>query len=173
VESKSRRNYRGFHQSTSRGVADSGRGVHQVSYSRIGRGNIDLTKLEGLEKRLDQLTPKQEEAYRRGVLDGERAGLNLLGHLPFIFQQTINEYLHSPEKYVSGPSSQFPRTKQEALDWFKPVIEKQTEFHAKLDSFYGKDSTMYKCPNCPAEYFSGLLMAFHMFDRHAVETRKQ
>ena len=130
-----------------------------------------MTKIEGLEKRLDQLNPKETEAYRRGLLDGERAGVTFFGHLPMLYQTAILEYLKSPEKYVSGSGSQFPSTKQEALDWFKPVIEQQTEFHGKLDSFYGRGSTMYKCPSCQAGY-SGLLMAFHMFEKHAVQTRK-
>ena len=132
-----------------------------------------MTKLEDLEKRVNQLAPKEEKAYKTGYLDGERAGITFFGHLPMVFQATILEYLHSPEKYTCGPSPQFPNTKQEALAWFKPIIEEQTEFHTKLDSHYGKGSTMYRCPNCPAEYFSGLLMAFHMFSEHAVETRKQ
>jgi hypothetical protein len=54
--------------------------------------------------------------------------------------------------------------------WMEHMQKLQEQ--AMKPSSYGEGSTMYKCPNCDAEYFSVLLMSFHMFQKHAITTRK-
>lgn len=135
-------------------------------------------KIKELEQRVDQITrrPEEEKAYREGFLAGQAEWSRFYSNLPYIFQQTIDEYLfRSPERYYVGSGDSYPKTKEEAKIWFAAAIQKETELHANLGGFLrgGKGNTVYKCPNCDAEYFSGLLMAFHMFDNHAIQTQTQ
>jgi hypothetical protein len=131
------------------------------------------TEIKNLEKRLDQMNPKDEQVYRKGFLDGQRENIHFYSHLPFIFQQTIMEYLTSQEEQCLGPGDYYPKTKQEALEWFTNLMKKELDTATELISFIGKGSTMYKCPNCAVEYHSNLLMAHHMFSNHAIQTSKK
>ena len=133
-----------------------------------------MTKVDGFNKRVDAISQKPEEevAYKTGFLDGQRESWQFYHNLPYLFQQTIMEYLRSPERYQTGLGQNNPKTREEASKWFAGIIEKETELHAELDGFFGKDSTMYKCPLCGVEYFSSLLAAFHMFDNHIITTSR-
>jgi hypothetical protein len=105
------------------------------------------------------------ESYKLGYLAAEGECAQFIDSLPTIIRQAISEYMRSPEVYGSQ------KLKDEGESWWMEHMRKLQEQAMKASS-YGEGSTMYKCPNCDVEYFSSLLMAFHMFDKHAITTRK-
>ena len=137
-----------------------------------------MTNINKLEKRLDAIArkPDEEAVYKEGFRAGQAEWERFYSGLPFLFQQTIDEYLfHSSERTATSAGSSYPNTKEEAMKWFAAAIDKETKVHAQVDGFLkaGKGNTKYRCPNCDVEYFSSLLMAFHQFDKHAILTTQQ
>jgi hypothetical protein len=136
-----------------------------------------MTKVKELEERLDQVErgPREEKAYQEGFMEGQREWVSFYDCLPFIFRQTINEYMYHSSERCANSGGSYPSTKEEAMKWFAAVIEKESKLRAQLDGFSraGIGNTKYKCPNCGVEYFSSLLMAFHQFKNHAITTRQQ
>lgn len=80
--------------------------------------------------------PEQKEWFKQGFSAGQAEWSSFYSGLPFIFQQTIDEYLfHSSERVAGSAGSNYPKSKEEAMKWFAAAIEKETELHAQVDGF--------------------------------------
>ena len=127
--------------------------------------------IKKLEQRLDEIgsTPEQKEWFKEGFRAGQAEWSAFYSHLPQLFQITIDEYLQSSESYTPSSGSEYPHSKADMMRFFAAVIAKETETRAQMDSFYeaGKNDK-YRCPNCDISYYSGLQMAYHQFDKHAI-----
>jgi hypothetical protein len=134
-----------------------------------------MSKIRNLRQRLDEIgrIPREEAAYQAGYNACLTEITHFIHGLPLIIQLAIEEYLHSSEQHPMTSIEYYPKTKQESVEWFTKVMGKELDSESQSESVVGQGSTIHKCPNCNVEYFSYLLMAAHMFNKHAIQTTKR
>lgn len=109
--------------------------------------------------------PEEERAYKEGY-DAARESVQYYMSLPYLFQQTIIEYLKTYRANMN-------ENQAEKADWFAEFLKREGESEAWSERSSGKGTTKIKCDLCDVEYFSSLLMAYHMIDTHMTRTSKQ
>jgi len=108
---------------------------------------------------------EMEEAYQEGYHAASRENAKFYLRLPYLFQQTINEYLEV--------CSDMGESQAEKADWFTEFLKQAGESEAWLERCSSKETSKIKCNDRGVEYYSGLLMAYHMADTHTTQTSKQ